>query len=157
MTKKKEIKEINIEKEIKIVKRNQYRRDIILPKRSFIAYKKAFWRRPNGTLDRCIIKLLIPANTAWRAGELWERIPNTSFFWFNKNPIGKCRSKKAKVLEITDMLGEKVNCAFSKSWCSANYFEGEFVYPDSFDESWAQCSHGIHFFLTEKEAREYYI
>ena len=155
MTKKKEIKEIDVKTEIKVVKRNQYRKDIILPKRSFIAYKKALCRRNNGSDGHCIIKLLIPANTPWRAGELWESVAWYNDLQLGVGIVGKCRSKKAKVLEITDMLGEKVSCAFSKSWCSANYFEGEFVYPDSFDESWAQCSHGIHFFLTRKEAEEY--
>jgi hypothetical protein len=36
------------------------------------------------------------------------------------------------------------------------YQVGATVYPDSWDEDrWNECSHGIHFFITRKEAEEY--
>jgi hypothetical protein len=63
----------------------------------------------------------------------------------------KCRASKAVVLEIIG--AEK---AISKNDASFVYEVGKEVIPDSFDDDrWNECSHGIHFFLTRKEAENY--
>lgn len=69
----------------------------------------------------------------------------------------KCRCDKAIVLDITSLDGEKhydevVNYNYKKT----TYKVGEVVYPDSFDENrWAECSHGIHFFVNKQDAINY--
>lgn len=89
-----------------------------------------------------IIKLLIPADA--------KRSSSTT---------RKCRASYAKVLSITSLSGDTVNTdsVTNKTYTpSIVYKVGEFVYPDSFDENrWNECSHGIHFFITRKEAVEY--
>lgn len=89
-----------------------------------------------------IIKLLIPADA--------KRSSSTT---------RKCRASYAKVLSITSPSGDTVNTdSVTNKTYTPNivYKVGEFVYPDSFDENrWNECSHGIHFFITRKEAVEY--
>jgi len=64
----------------------------------------------------------------------------------------KCRASKAKVLEISGGL-EK---AYSKYDSSFIYEVGKTIEVKDFDEDrWNECSTGIHFFLTRKEAEEY--
>ena len=59
----------------------------------------------------------------------------------------KCRASKAIVLE-----GEGV----SKHDDSFTYAPGKELIPDSWDNDLRiECSHGIHFFITRKEAEEY--
>jgi hypothetical protein len=59
----------------------------------------------------------------------------------------KCRAEKALVLE-----GEGLGSYDQKTI----YKVGEWVIPDSFDDDIRiECSHGIHFFITRKEAEEY--
>ena len=68
----------------------------------------------------------------------------------------KCRCDKAKVLAVYDMEGNAVEKAYSDRDNNFIYTPGEIVEPDSFDENrWIECSNGIHFFITRKEAEEY--
>lgn len=106
---------------------------------SFIGYKKL-----NDKYKNCYIcKLLIPEDA--------KRSSSTS---------RKCRCSYAKVLEITNIeTGENVlelthyNMTIEKKLL---YKVGEFVYPDGFDDNrFNECSNGIHFFITKKEALEY--
>ena len=77
-----------------------------------------------------ICKLQIPANVK-RINSLVGR---------------KCRAERALVLE-----GE----GFGK-YSNLEYKIGEWMIADSFDDDIRiECSHGIHFFVTRKEAEEY--
>lgn len=70
----------------------------------------------------------------------------------------KCRCDKAKVLAITDLDGENpIEAVVNDSYSTPlEYRVGEMVYPDSFDEDrWAECSHGIHFFVNRQDAVDY--
>ena len=70
----------------------------------------------------------------------------------------KCRSSKAIVLAIYNKNGEEISEGRSVSRYHSDfiYRVGETVYPDSWDEDrWNECSNGIHFFVTRKEAEEY--
>jgi hypothetical protein len=93
---------------------------------SFVGWKKC----ANGVL----VKLLIPEDA--------KRSSATS---------RKCRASKAVVLEVIG--AEK---AISMTNPHFVYEVGKEVLPDSFDDyRWNECSHGIHFFLTRKEAEQY--
>lgn len=92
----------------------------------FIAWKKC--------RDTVIVKLLIPADA--------KRSSATT---------RKCRSDKAVVL---DVIGEEVGV--SQHDASFMYKKGETVRVKDFDEDrWNECSTGIHFFITRKEAEVY--
>ena len=68
----------------------------------------------------------------------------------------KCRCDKAEVLSVYDMDGKEIDKAFSDRNHDFIYTKGAIVIPDSFDDDrWNECSHGIHFFITRKEAEEY--
>ena len=94
--------------------------------------------------------------------------------------LRKLRCKAAKVLDIVDVeTREPVPCAFSAhsmgmyfvhiTYMDPNkrsrvpatictYVKGKMVVADSLDDNeLAECSHGIHFFLTEIEAVNYNI
>ena len=66
----------------------------------------------------------------------------------------KCRCSEALVLSIDDgALQEVINYSFSRTV----YKVGEVVRPDRFDTCrWEECTNGIHFFITRKEAEEYW-
>ena len=97
---------------------------------SFIAWKKL----ARGD----IAKLLIPEDA--------KRSSGTS---------RKCRASKAIVLKIY-WGGKEISEGRSRHDVGFIYRVGETVYPDSWDEDrWNECSHGIHFFITRKEAEEY--
>ena len=93
---------------------------------SFIGWKKC----ENGVL----VKLLIPEDA--------KRSSGTS---------RKCRASKAVVLEV---IGAEKGIS---TWDASFVYEvGKEVMPDSFNEDrWNECSHGIHFFITRKEAEDY--
>jgi hypothetical protein len=108
---------------------------VTLPDGAFRAYKLACG--PNG--ERVIVTLEIPED-AQRVAPLVGR---------------KCRASSARVLALSS--GES-----AKSWhrgsyhVSVTYRVGEVVTPDSYDPSpFVECSHGIHFFISRKEAEEY--
>ena len=72
----------------------------------------------------------------------------------------KCRCSEALVVEIKDRNGNNVGEGFSRykdrSGCELLYKVGKTVYPDGFDEDrWNECSNGIHFFMTRREAELY--
>lgn len=101
---------------------------------SFVGWKKIE--------EDYIVKLLIPEDA--------KRSSATS---------RKCRASKAIVLEIYDRNGNIMGDDFighSKQNHDFIYRNGETVIPDSYDENrWNECSHGIHFFITRKEAELY--
>lgn len=100
---------------------------------SFIGYKKL-----KSLEGKYICKLLIPSDA--------KRSSATT---------RKCRCSKAKVLEIKSIETGK-NVDEVEHWNPYEYTlykVGEYVYPDSFDENrWNECSNGIHFYITKKEA-----
>jgi hypothetical protein len=100
---------------------------------SFIAWKK-------GENDY-IIKLLIPAN-AKRHNHLAGR---------------KCRAEFVDVLNIFDNKGNETNeCQNGTNDNRVTYKVGKRTYADSYDpDPRVNCSNGIHFFLTRKEAEEW--
>lgn len=69
----------------------------------------------------------------------------------------KCRCNKAKVLDIRTFGGQRRDSAIS-------YYDHSFVYeinkeisvPDFDENRWHECAPGIHFFMSEKEALEYW-
>ena len=90
----------------------------------------------------CLIKLEIP-----------EDAKRLSPYYSNK-----CRCDKAKVLDITTIVtGTKVDTALSDYDNFFTYVVNEEVFEPNFDENrWHECAPGIHFFMTKKEALEYY-
>ena len=68
----------------------------------------------------------------------------------------KCRAEYAKVLSIDVINGPKLTAITNKAYTPhLTYTVGKNVYPDSFDGSDIECSHGINFFLTKIEAINY--
>uniref|UniRef100_A0A6H1Z952 Pentapeptide repeat-containing protein n=1 Tax=viral metagenome TaxID=1070528 RepID=A0A6H1Z952_9ZZZZ len=101
-------------------------------KGQFIAFKK-------GRNDE-IIELLIPKD-AKRNSCLMSR---------------KCRSSKAIVISITKDGKKLDSCECWNTKYDFIYKVGETVYPDSYDpDIRTNCSHGIHFFITRKEAERW--
>jgi len=95
---------------------------------SFIAWKKA-----GGVL----LKLEIPAE-ARRVSSLVGR---------------KCRAEYVRVLEAIDAPEGQTDF---KTQAGCVYRVGEIVRPDSFnDDIRVECTHGIHFFMTRREAEEW--
>lgn len=72
----------------------------------------------------------------------------------------KCRCSKAEVLAIEDKEGNPMpegTVAHSFQDSSFTYEVGKTVVVDNFDEDrWCECSTGIHFFITRREAVLYY-
>lgn len=98
----------------------------------FVCYKKCF-----GDL---LVQLLVPADA--------RRSSDTSRM---------CRCDKAKVLNITNFdHTEKFKEARSLCGRDFYYHVGEYVYePNYNDDRWLQSTYGIHFFMTEEEAKSY--
>lgn len=69
----------------------------------------------------------------------------------------KCRCDKAFVKSITDMqTGKRRRSVTNLNFHVTEYTVGKYVFPDSFDDNrWNECSNGIHFFMTKKEAKDY--
>ena len=101
-------------------------------KGSYIAYKKCRQNR--------IVELLITEDA--------KRSSATS---------RKCRASKAKVLSITNIQAtENYEVAVSSFDFGFIYRVGDIVEVDDFDnDRWAECSTGIHHFLTREEAVNY--
>ena len=97
---------------------------------SFIWWKKC--------RDWCIVKLLIPEDA--------KRSSATT---------RKCRCDKAVVIAIFDSQGNEVNETVSSRDSNFVYKKGETVKVNDFDEDrWNECSTGIHFFITRREAEQ---
>ena len=93
------------------------------------------WKKVKG----CIVKLLIPADA--------QRSSATT---------RKCRASKAHVLAIYDEDGNEIESVVSDRYVPTTYKVGEDVLPDGWnDNRWNECSHGIHFFITRREAELY--
>ncbi|WP_462351069.1 DUF5758 domain-containing protein [Fusobacterium varium] len=69
----------------------------------------------------------------------------------------KCRANKVKVLEILSIdKKESFERAISKQDSDFEYIVGETIEINDFDKDrWNECSSGIHFFITRKEAEQY--
>lgn len=108
---------------------------------AFIGYKIGFtFSFDYFAVIPCIIKLVIPVD-AKRSSAL----------------SNKCRCDKAKVLDITTLGGRKVNVAFSGYDSSFIYeVDKEVSVPDFDEDRWHECAPGIHFFMSEKEALDYW-
>ena len=111
----------------------------------FIGYKKCeHLDKKERYYEHCIVKLLVPADAK-----------RSSAF------TNKCRCDKAKVLGIFDLDGNEIdyiNRAYSCFDKKFTYRIGEWVYSCSFDNNrFKECSHGIHFFMTFEEARDYFL
>ena len=108
-------------------------------KGSFIGFKKAI-RVTDETTCPCIVEL-----------EILEDALRSSA------TTRKCRCSKAKVVSITTLDGEPLDCeAFSSHDMSFRYRVGETVKVDDFDtDRWRECAPGIHFFITRQEAVDY--
>jgi hypothetical protein len=72
-------------------------------------------------------------------------------------PVGrKCRTDKCKVLAAYGKDGKKVRGIFkSKHDSSFTYAVGETIWTTLNEDFREECTSGIHFFLTRKEAEEY--
>ena len=108
-------------------------------KGSFVGFKRAYAVR-NCVEVAVIIELEIPAEA--------ERSSATN---------RKCRCNKAKVLSITDLQGiaefQKAHSRYDNDFI---YEVGKTVIVDDYDDNrWNECSTGIHFFITRKEAVDY--
>ena len=67
----------------------------------------------------------------------------------------KCRAEFVRTIEIV-VCGEHAFAAPGLRDASVIYRVGEITKPDSYDDNPAvDCAHGIHFFLTRKEAEEW--
>ena len=70
----------------------------------------------------------------------------------------KCRAEAAKVISITNLDGSDsgLSSVASNHDKTFIYRVGETVKVNNFDENrWAECSSGIHFFITRDEAFQY--
>ena len=114
---------------------------------SFIGWKKAFLEPrisvplKSGIFNHfCLIKLEIPADA--------KRSSGTG---------RKCRTNKAKVLEIYGIQDEaQADLAYSHYDNTFVYRKGETVeVPDFDDNRFNECSTGIHFFIDREEAIRY--
>ena len=96
------------------------------------------WKKGN---QNCLIKLEIPAK-AKRHNSLTGR---------------KCRAEFVKVLDIRNSKGYKMKeCYNGTHDIKTLYRVGEIVKPDRYDPNpLVECSHGIHFFITKQEAKEF--
>jgi hypothetical protein len=110
----------------------------ILPEGTIIGYKKACIKNSN---KRCIVKIKIP-DYATRS-----------------NATGrKCRCNECMVLDITG-----IDCNIQDRDIIVSSHDHDFIYKigetlkiDDFDlNRWDECSTGIHFFITKKEALDY--
>ncbi|MBN9601845.1 MAG: pentapeptide repeat-containing protein [Afipia felis] len=98
----------------------------ILPEGDLIGWKKC--------QDGIIVKLRIPE--AAKRSHAFGR---------------KCRAEYVDVIEV---IGAEEG--ISQHDGETKYIAGQRVTPDKFDENWVEeCSSGIHFFITEAEARAY--
>ena len=98
--------------------------------------------------------------TGWKKGEnghlIKIEIPAEAK---RHNAIGsrKCRAEFVKVLDIRNRKGHKVKeCHNGPNGVKTLYRIGEIVRPDSYDpDITSECSHGIHFFITKQEAKDW--
>jgi len=107
---------------------------------SFIAYKKVM---DYETYDHVVLTLQIPED-AQRTSSIVGR---------------KCRASKAVVLKAENVDGAPIEKTKFGSLRDREfeYTVGESVNPDAYNpDPRIECTSGLHFFITKKEAREYY-
>jgi hypothetical protein len=100
---------------------------------SFIAWKKA---------KNHLLKIVIP-NEAKRTSCIINR---------------KCRAEYVKTIAIFDLDGTPThkNTIAKGLYSGIEYKIGEITKSDSYDDNiFVDCTHGIHFFITRKEAEEF--
>jgi len=119
---------------------NLYRADLseaaALPAYQICEGVLSVWKKAS----RCVVNLEIPAE-AKRTASLVSR---------------KCRAEYAKVAAIFDAEGDPVNSVSGDYDEEIIYTVGEIVRPDSYnDDPRIECTNGIHFFRTRKEAEDY--
>src|SRR6185312_1716254 len=69
----------------------------------------------------------------------------------------KCRASKVRVVALYNGDGSVRTEPGKGAYTGLAYPVGGVVVPDSFDpDNRVECSHGIHFFITRKEAEEYH-
>lgn len=110
-----------------------------LPSGELIGYKKVMDYKENYQ-GHYVIKLMIPKD-ALRSQANGR----------------KCRCEKAVVLEIKNIGdGSTVDVITNVFMKPTIYKVGSMVYPDDYDKDyWKECSNGIHFFLSERDAIRY--
>ena len=97
---------------------------------SFVGWKK---------VQHKVIKLLIPEGAA-RTSSLVGR---------------KCRASAATCIEVEGHHYQKGE-VIGYSWGNFEWTFGEEIIPDSYDpDIRIECTHGIHFFMTRREAEEW--
>ena len=107
---------------------------------AFTGYKIGLTLNDRASLVPCIITISIP-----------EDARRSSAYG------NKCRCDKAKVLDIRTFGGQKVKSAVSIYDHSFVYEVNKEVSAPDFDENrWHECAPGIHFFMSEKEALDYW-
>ncbi len=107
---------------------------------AFTGYKIGLTLNNRASLVPCIITIFIPEDARRSSAH-----------------SNKCRCDKAKVLDIRTFGGQKVKSAFSQ-------YDHYFIYevnkevsvPDFDEDRWHECAPGIHFFMSEKEALDYW-
>ena len=103
----------------------------ILPDGDFTAYKKV-----RCEMFMVVLTLLVPAD-AKRTGSLVGR---------------KCRADRAKVVSAS-VEGETFQSLYDHSF---TYKVGEMVFEPNYDpDTRVECTRGIHFFMTQEEAKAY--
>lgn len=114
---------------------------------SFVAWKKAIWKKDLNKKEEVLIKLQIPAKA--------KRSSGTG---------RKCRASAVKVLGFYDMNDNKLPDDITvRAW-----YRDDFIYtvgktvkslslgkPEFNTNRWDECSSGIHFFMNKQEAKDY--
>ena len=118
-----------------------HKTDSLCPKYgAFTGYKIGLTLNDRASLVPCIITIFIPEDARRSSGY-----------------SNKCRCDKAKVLDIKTFDGQKVKSAISQYDHSFVYEINKEVSAPDFDENrWHECAPGIHFFMSEKEALDYF-
>jgi hypothetical protein len=112
----------------------------IVPDGDIIVWKKAHYIDKDGVTQDGIVKLLVPAKA--------ERSNATS---------RKCRGQYAVDKGHFTLDGKRTRKDFTSIYDSDFVYKvGETIRPNGWDENrWAECSSGIHFFITRWEAEHY--
>lgn len=140
-----------------------------------IAWKKANlfdYQRGGEHVRHVLVKLAIPASgvrvVCGVRGVRFESVD--AFVLYLKTladtpVVGKCRAERAEVLDIRTMKGTGKARAYSDyqtydegraAFVGLRYVRGQPAIPNGFEfAAHRECAPGIHFFLTEQEARDY--
>jgi hypothetical protein len=110
---------------------------------SFIGWKKGFASDIESEKEDDVVSAIIKL-------EITEDAKRVNSF------SRKCRCSKAKVLDIKTYGGSKISEAYSINYPNFIYKVGNIIEASDFnDDPLIECAPGIHFFITEKEAREF--